>query len=97
MISVIELWLPAVVAVAAWPVGIVVMVLAVLVLVPREQKAATLNGIAEVIRAARGTARGPTSAPGANAEEHEEGSDAGRVAALGASDASPAGQSDGRT
>ncbi len=37
---------PAVIAVAAWPVGIVVMVLGVLLLVPRGQQVAGLAGIA---------------------------------------------------
>ena len=51
---------PAVIAVAAWPVGIMVMVLGVLLLVPRGQQVAVLAGIAEVIRAARArTAIGP--------------------------------------
>lgn len=63
--DVIAQWLPAVIAVAAWPVGIVVMVLGVL-LVPRGQQVAVLAGIAEVIRAAR--ARTAISPPASRAE-----------------------------
>jgi hypothetical protein len=64
--DVIAQWLPAVIAVAAWPVGIVVMVLGVLLLVPRGQQVAVLAGIAEVIRAAR--ARTVISPPASRAE-----------------------------
>jgi hypothetical protein len=46
--------LPAVAAVAAWPAGIVLIVLAVLVLVPRRGQVAVLTAIAEISRAARG-------------------------------------------
>lgn len=95
MIAVIEQWLPAVFAVAAWPIGIVVMVLAVLVLVPRDQQGATLTGIAEVVGAARGRVLPSSSAAArANANENEEVPDAGRVAAVGAGDTTPGRQSD---
>jgi hypothetical protein len=46
-------WLPAVLAVAAWPIVIVLIVFGVLVLVPREHQAAVFTGIAELVRAAR--------------------------------------------
>jgi len=62
--DVIAQWLPAVIAVAAWPVGIMLMVLGVLLLVPRGQQVAVLAGIAEVIRAARArTAISPPASP----------------------------------
>ena len=46
-------WMPAVLAVAAWPAGIVVIVLGVLLLAPRQQQAAVLSSVADVVRAAR--------------------------------------------
>ena len=56
-------WLPAVAAVAAWPAGIVLMVLDVLVLVPRNSQVAVLAAIAEVIRAARGKSTTGSASP----------------------------------
>jgi len=47
-------WLPVVLAVAAWPAAVAVMVLAVVTLVPSAQQAAVLAGIAEILRAVRG-------------------------------------------
>lgn len=46
-------WLPAVLAVAAWPASVVLVVLAVLVLAPRQRQAVVLASAAELVRAAR--------------------------------------------
>lgn len=53
--SVVDLaqWLPAVLALAAWPASVVLVVLAVLVLAPRKRQAAVLASVAELVRAAR--------------------------------------------
>lgn len=53
--SVVDLaqWLPAMLAVTAWPVSVVLVVLAVLVLAPRKRQGAVLASVAELVRAAR--------------------------------------------
>lgn len=48
-----SLW-AAILTVTAWPAGIVVLVVVALILAPRDQQAAVLNAVAEVVRAARG-------------------------------------------
>ncbi|MFC4949333.1 hypothetical protein [Pseudonocardia sp. GCM10023141] len=45
--TVIEQWLPAVLAVAAWPAAVEVMVLVVVALVPSTHQVAVLAGMAE--------------------------------------------------
>lgn len=50
----IEQWLVPVLAFVAWPVVVIVVVLAALVLTRGNQRPAVLAGIADVIRAARG-------------------------------------------
>ncbi|MGH3812121.1 MAG: hypothetical protein ACRDUV_06655 [Pseudonocardiaceae bacterium] len=49
----------AILTVAVWPVGIVVLVIVALLLAPRDQQAAVLKALAEVVRAARQTDRRP--------------------------------------
>ncbi|GAA2536828.1 hypothetical protein [Pseudonocardia hydrocarbonoxydans] len=46
-------WLPAVLAVAAWPIVVVLVVVVVLVLAPPGQQAAVLAGVADLVRAVR--------------------------------------------
>jgi hypothetical protein len=52
-----ESWWPAALALAVWPVCIVVIVVVVLMLSRGDQQAAVLRAIAEVVRAARGASR----------------------------------------
>jgi hypothetical protein len=49
-----ESWWPAILAVAAWPAGIVVIVIVVLLLTRGDQQPAVLRAIAELVRAVRG-------------------------------------------
>ena len=51
-----QLW-AVLVAVAAWPVGIIVVVIVALVFAPREHQADVLRAVAEIVRAARRTSR----------------------------------------
>lgn len=51
-------WLPAVLAVAAWPIVVVLVVVCVLVLAPPGQQAAVLAGVADLVRAVRGRPAG---------------------------------------
>lgn len=46
------LW-AAILTVAVWPTGIVVLVIAALLLAPRDQQATVLKALADVVRAAR--------------------------------------------
>ena len=55
-------WLPALILAAMWPAAIVVLVLAALLLAPREQLTGVLSGIAQIVRAAR-QAPEPTQRP----------------------------------
>jgi hypothetical protein len=48
-----SLW-PAILAIAAWPAGVVVIVIVVLLLTRGEQQPAVLRAIAELVRAVRG-------------------------------------------
>lgn len=48
-----SLW-PAILAIAAWPAGVVVIVIIVLLLTRGEQQPAVLRAIAELVRAVRG-------------------------------------------
>lgn len=57
----IEQWLAPVLAFVAWPVVVIVVVLAALVLTRDNQRPAVLAGIADVIRAARGKEGTPVS------------------------------------
>lgn len=49
----------AILTIAVWPAGIVVLVIVALILAPSDQQAAVLKAIAEVVRAARRTDRRP--------------------------------------
>lgn len=68
----IEQWWPAVVAVAAWPAGIVVIVVAVLLLAPRDRQAAVLTGIAELVRAVRSSPAAVTAPAMPGSQRSEE-------------------------
>lgn len=64
----IEQWLAPVLAFVAWPVVVIVVVLAALVLTRGNQRPAVLAGIADVIRAARGMEGAPVPSAASNSE-----------------------------
>lgn len=46
-------WLPAIIGLAAWPLGVLVIVVVVVAAVPAEHQPKVLAGIAELVRAVR--------------------------------------------
>jgi hypothetical protein len=59
-------WLPALIGLAAWPLGVLIIVVVVVTAVPAEHQPKVLAGIAELVRAVRSptvTAPSPGTPP----------------------------------